>query len=114
MNKYLEFIKFALDEISKIDDIETITISKSYGVIFLLNFEIKFKKLGSKTFQIAYSIGNGDKYMPRYERYEDIHLRNQIIEQVEKFKSKEIIECKEKIEFYSKKLKALQKRRENE
>ena len=114
MNEHLNFIKFALEGISKIDDIETINISKSYGVIFLLNFEVKFSKLGLKTFQIAYSISNGDKYTPIYERYEEVHLRNQIIEQVENFKSKEIIECKEKIEFYSKKLKALQKRRENE
>lgn len=114
MNEYLDFIKFALEEISKVDDIETINILKSYGVIFLLNFEIKFKKLGSKTFQITYSIGNGDKYMPRYERYEEKHLRSQIIEQIEKFKNKEITECEEKIEFYSKKLKTLKKGRENE
>lgn len=114
MNEYLDFIKFALDEISKIDDIETINISKSYGVIFLLNFEIKFKKLGSETFQIAYSISNGDKYTPYYTKYEEIHLRNQIVEKVKDFKNKEITECEEKIEFYSKKLKLLQKRRENE
>nr|DAN63688.1 MAG TPA: hypothetical protein [Herelleviridae sp.] len=113
MNEHLNFIKFALDEISKIDDIETISISKQYGVIFLLNFEIKFKKLGSKTFQITYSISNGDKYTPRYSNYDEVHLREQIIEKVKDFKNKEITECEDKIEFYSKKLKVLKKGREN-
>ena len=114
MNEYLNFIKFALDEISKIDDIETINISKSYGVIFLLNFEIKFKKLGSETFQIPYAVGNGDKYTPIYEKVSEEIMRKQIKTQVKEFKDSEIIECEEKIEFYLNKFKELKKRRENE
>lgn len=114
MNEHLDFIKFALDEISKVDGIETINISKSYGVIFLLNFEIKFKKLGSKTFQIAYSISNGDKYTPIYENYDEKHMRKQIKNQVREFKDSELIDCEEKIEFYLNKLEKLKKWRENE
>lgn len=111
MNEHLDFIKFALEEISKVDEIETINISKSYGFIFCLNFEVSFKKLGSETFQIAYSVSNGDKITPYYTKYEEVHLRNQIIEQVREFKDRELTECEEKIEFYSKKLKKLKEER---
>lgn len=114
MNEYLDFIKFALDEISKIDDIETINISKSYGVIFLLNFEIKFKKLGSEIFQIVYSISDGDKYTPIYEKVSEEIMRKQIKNQVKDFKNSELINCEKEIEFYLKKLEKLKKWRENE
>lgn len=114
MNEYLDFIKFALDEISKVDEIEIINISKYYGIIFCLNFEVSFKKLGSETFQIPYAVGNGDKYTPIYEKVNEEIMRKQIKNQVKDFKNSELINCEEKIEFYLKKLEKLKKWRENE
>lgn len=114
MNEHLNFIKFALDEISKVDDIESINISKDCGYTHCLVFKVNFNKLGLKTFQVAYSISDGDKYTPYYTKYEEIHLKNQIVEKVREFKDREIIECEDKIEFYSKKLKVLKKRRKYE
>ena len=45
MNEYLDFIKFAIDEISKVDDIKSINISQFYGYVFCLDFKVKFNKL---------------------------------------------------------------------
>lgn len=114
MNEYLDFIKFALDEISKIDDIESINISQFYGYAFCLDFKVKFNKLGSNVFRVMYSISNGDRYMPMYTKYSEENMRKQIKDLVKEFKDREMTECEEKINFYIKKLEEINKRRKYE
>lgn len=114
MNEYLDFIKFALDEISKIDDIESINISQFYGYMFCLDFKVKFNKLGSKVFRVYYSVSNGDRYTPMYEKISDKGMRKHLKDLIKEFKDSEITECEEKINFYINKLEEINKRRKYE
>ena len=40
MNEYLEFIKFSLNEISKVDDIESININEFGGYTSGIEFDV--------------------------------------------------------------------------
>lgn len=114
INECLDFIKFALEEISKLDDIDNINISEFYGYAFCLDFKVKFNKLGSYTFRVQYSISNGDRYMPMYTKYSKENMREQLKDLIKEFKDSEITECEEKINFYLNKLEEINKRRKYE
>ena len=53
MNKYLDFIKFALDEFSKVDSIESITISEFGGYTSGIGFDVRFVRKGFNSFEVA-------------------------------------------------------------
>lgn len=53
MNKYLDFIKFALDEFNKVDSIESITISEFGGYTSGIGFDVRFVRKGFNSFKVA-------------------------------------------------------------
>ena len=105
MNEYLEFIKFALDEFSKVDSIETITISEFGGYTNGIEFDVWFIKKGFKSFKVASWVVSDN-----FQTGDDIsneNMRKCLKEQIEKFikKSNELKELEEKKNYYEKELK---------
>lgn len=109
MNKYLDFIKFALDEFSKIDSIESINISEFGGYTNGIEFEVWFNKKGFNSFKVASWIVSGN--FQTGDDISDESMRKCLKEQIEKFinKNKELKELEEKKNYYEKELNEIKK-----
>lgn len=104
MNKYLDFIKFALDEFSKVDSIESITISEFGGYTSGIRFDVWFVKKGFNSFEVASWVVSGN-----FQTGDDISeesMRKCLREQIEKFinRDKELKELEEKKNYCEKEL----------
>lgn len=109
MNEYLDFIKFALDEFSKVDTIESITIDEFGGYTSGIDFSVWFARKGFNSFKVASWIVNGN-----FQTGDDISeesMRKCLKEQIEKFinKNKELKELEEKKNYYEKELDGIKK-----
>lgn len=109
MNKYLDFIKFALDEFSKVDTIESITVSEFGGYTSGIEFEVWFVRKGFNSFKVASWVVSGN-----FQTGDDISeesMRKCLKEQIEKFinKSNELKELEEKKNYYEKELNEIKK-----
>lgn len=104
MNKYLDFIKFALDEFNKVDTIESITISEFGGYTSGIKFEVWFVRKGFNSFEIASWVVSGN-FQTGNEISEE-NMRKCLKEQIEKFinRSKELKELEEKKNYCEKEL----------
>lgn len=93
MREYLDFIKFALDEFSKIDGFESINISEFLGQIKGIEFEVWFKR-GFKSFKIS----------------SEESMEKCLKEQIEKFikREKELKDLEDKKSYYEKELKHIE------
>ena len=60
MNKYLDFIKFALDEFSKVDTIESMTIDEFGGYTSGIGFDVWFARKGFNSFKVASWVVSGN------------------------------------------------------
>lgn len=109
MNEYLDFIKFALDEFSKIDSIESITINEFVGYTNGVEFEVWFNKKGFKSFKVASWIVSGN--FQTGDDISDESMRKCLKEQIEKFinRDKELKELEEKKNYYEKELDKIKK-----
>lgn len=104
MNKYLDFIKFALDEFSKVDTIESITISEFGGYTSGIKFEVWFVRKGFNSFEVASWVVSGN--FQTGDEISEENMRKCLKEQIEKFinKSKELKELEEKKNYCEKEL----------
>lgn len=104
MNKYLDFIKFALDEFSKVDSIESITISEFGGYTSGIEFEVWFVRKGFNSFEVASWIVSGN--FQTGDEISEESMRKCLKEQIEKFinRSKELKELEEKKNYCEKEL----------
>lgn len=110
MNEYLDFIKFALDEFSKVDSIESITISEFGGYTRGIEFEVWFVRKGFNSFKIASWVVSGN-----FQTGDDISgesMRKCLKEQIEKFinKSKDLKELENKRDDYERELKEIKEK----
>lgn len=110
MNKYLDFIKFALDEFSKVDSIESITISEFGGYTSGIEFEVWFVRKGFNSFKVASWVVSGN-----FQTGDDISgesMRKCLKEQIEKFinKSKDLKELENKRDDYERELKEIKEK----
>lgn len=104
MNEYLDFIKFALDEFSKVDTIESINIDEFGGYTSGIRFDVWFVKKGFNSFEVANWIVSGN-----FQTGDDISeesMRKCLKEQIEKFinRDKELKELEEKKNYCEKEL----------
>lgn len=109
MNKYLDFIKFALDEFSKIDTIESINIDEFSGYTNGIEFDVWFVRKGFNSFKVANWVVSFN-----FQTGDDISeesMRKCLKEQIEKFinKNKELKELEEKKNYYEKELDNIKK-----
>jgi hypothetical protein len=104
MNEYLDFIKFALDEFSEVDSIESITISEFGGYTSGIEFEVWFVRKGFNSFKVASWVVSGN-FQTGNEISEE-NMRKCLKEQIEKFinRSKELKELEEKKNYCEKEL----------
>lgn len=104
MNEYLDFIKFALDEFSKIDSIDSITIDEFGGYTSGIDFSVWFNKKGFKSFKVANWVVSGN--FQTGDDISDESMRKCLKEQIEKFikKNKELKELEEKKNYCEKEL----------
>lgn len=104
MNEYLDFIKFALDEFSKVDSIESITISEFGGYTRGIEFEVWFVRKGFNSFKVASWVVSGN--FQTGDEISDESMRKCLKEQIEKFinRSKELKELEEKKNYCEKEL----------
>mgnify|MGYP003081965332 FL=1 len=104
MNKYLDFIKFALDEFSKVDSIESITISEFGGYTSGIKFEVWFVRKGFNSFEVASWVVSGN--FQTGDKISEESMRKCLKEQIEKFinRSKELKELEEKKNYCEKEL----------
>lgn len=104
MNKYLDFIKFALDEFSKVDTIESITIDEFGGYTSGIKFEVWFVRKGFNSFEVASWIVSGN--FQTGDEISEESMRKCLKEQIEKFinRSKELKELEEKKNYCEKEL----------
>lgn len=104
MNKYLDFIKFALDEFSKVDSIESITISEFGGYTSGIEFEVWFVRKGFNSFEVASWVVSGN--FQTGDEISEENMRKCLKEQIEKFinRSKELKELEEKKNYCEKEL----------
>lgn len=111
MNEYLDFIKFALDEISKIDDINSIEISEKYVTIYEFEFKVSFKKLGLKYFYIPFKLIVKDNFMLSYKYVDMNTMKDDLISKIDDFKKEyDLKELNKVIDFYENELKKLKER----
>lgn len=104
MNKYLDFIKFALDEFSKVDTIESININKFNNYTKSIEFDVWFDRKGYNLFKIdSRSVSDNFK---TGDDISDENMRKCLKEQIEKFinRNKELKDLKEKKNYYEKEL----------
>lgn len=109
MNKYLDFIKFALDEFSKVDTIESITIDEFGGYTSGIGFDVWFARKGFNSFKVASWIVSGN-----FQTGDDISeesMRKCLKEQIEKFinRDKELKELEKKKNYYEEELNKVKK-----
>jgi hypothetical protein len=104
MNEHLDFIKFALDEFSKIDSIESITISEFGGYTNGIEFEVWFVRKGFNSFKVASWVVSGN--FQTGDEISEESMRKCLKEQIEKFikKEKELKELEGKKNYYEKEL----------
>ena len=104
MNEYLDFIKFALDEFSKVDSIESITISEFGGYTRGIEFEVWFVRKGFNSFKVASWVVSGN--FQTGDEISEESMRKCLKEQIEKFinRSKELKELEEKKNYCEKEL----------
>lgn len=104
MNKYLDFIKFALDEFNKVDSIESITISEFGGYTSGIEFEVWFVRKGFNSFKVASWVVSGN--FQTGDEISEESMRKCLKEQIEKFinRSKELKELEEKKNYCEKEL----------
>lgn len=104
MNEYLDFIKFALDEFSKVDTIESITISEFGGYTSGIKFEVWFVRKGFNSFEVASWVVSGN--FQTGDEISEENMRKCLKEQIEKFinRSKELKELEEKKNYCEKEL----------
>ena len=109
MNEYLEFIKFALDEISKVDDIEDININEFGGYTSGIGFDVWFVRKGFKSFKVASWVVSGN--FQTGDDISDESMKKCLKEQIEKFikKNNELKELEEKKNYYEKELNEIKK-----
>ena len=109
MNKYLDFIKFALDEFSKIDTIESINIDEFGGYTSGIGFDVWFVRKGFNSFKVANWVVSGN--FQTGDDISDESMRKCLREQIEKFikKNKELKELEEKKNYYEKELDEIKK-----
>ena len=109
MNKYLDFIKFALDEFSKIDSIGSMSINKFNNYTKSIEFDVWFDRKGYNLFKIdSRSVNDNFK---TGDDISDESMRKCLREQIEKFinKNKELKELEEKKNYYEKELNEIKK-----
>lgn len=109
MNEYLDFIKFALDEFSKVDIIESINIDELGGYTGGIGFDVWFVRKGFKSFKVASWVVSGN-----FQTGDDISEESMgkcLKEQIEKFinRNKELKELEEKKNYYEKELDDIKK-----
>ena len=109
MNEHLDFIKFALDEFSKVDTIESINIDELGGYTSGIGFDVWFVRKGFNSFKVASWVVSGN-----FQTGDDISeesMRKCLKEQIEKFinKDKELKELEEKKNYYEKELDNIKK-----
>ena len=109
MNEYLDFIKFSLDEFSKIDNIESINIDEFGGYTSGIEFDVWFVKKGFNSFKVASWVVSSN-----FQTGDDISeesMRKCLKEQIEKFiiRNKELKELEEKKNYYEKELDDIKK-----
>jgi hypothetical protein len=104
MNEYLDFIKFALDEFSKVDSIESITISEFGGYTSGIGFDVWFARKGFNSFKVASWVVSGN--FQTGDEISEESMRKCLKEQIEKFinRSKELKELEEKKNYCEKEL----------
>lgn len=104
MNEYLDFIKFALDEFSKVDSIESITISEFGGYTSGIGFDVWFVRKGFNSFEVASWVVSGN--FQTGDEISEESMRKCLKEQIEKFinRSKELKELEEKKNYCEKEL----------
>lgn len=110
MNEYLEFIKFALDEFSKVDTIESINIDEFGGYTSGIRFDVWFVKKGFNSFEVANWVVSDN-----FQTGDDISgesMRKCLKEQIEKFinKSKDLKELENKRDDYERELKEIKEK----
>lgn len=110
MNKYLDFIKFALDEFSKVDSIESITISEFGGYTSGIEFEVWFVRKGFNSFKVASWVVSGN--FQTGDEISDDSMRKCLKEQIDKFinKSKDLKELESKRDDYERELKEIKEK----
>lgn len=110
MNEYLDFIKFALDEFSKVDSIESITISEFGGYTSGIKFEVWFVRKGFNSFEVASWIVSGN--FQTGDEISDDSMRKCLKEQIDKFinKSKDLKELENKRDDYERELKEIKEK----
>lgn len=109
MNKHLDFIKFALDEFSKIDSIESITINEFGRYTDSIEFDIWFNEKEFNSFKVVSCVVNSD--LRTGDDISEESMRKCLKEQIDKFinRSKELKELKEKKNYYEKELNEIKK-----
>ena len=109
MNEHLDFIKFALDEFSKVDTIESINIDEFGGYTSGIGFDVWFVRKGFNSFKVASWVVSGN-----FQTGDDISeesMKKCLREQIEKFvnRSKELKELEDKKKYYEKELDDIKK-----
>jgi hypothetical protein len=109
MNKYLDFIKFALDEFTKIDTIDSITISEFGGYTNGIEFEVWFNRKGFKSFKVASWVVSGN--FQTGDKISEESMRKCLKEQIKKFinKSNKLKELEKKKNYYEEELNKIKK-----
>lgn len=110
MNEYLEFIKFALDELNKVDTIESITISEFGGYTSGIEFEVWFVRKGFNSFKVASWVVSGN--FQTGDEISDDSMRKCLKEQIDKFinRSKDLKELENKRDDYERELKEIKEK----
>lgn len=110
MNKYLDFIKFALDEFNKVESIESITISEFGGYTSGIGFDVRFVRKGFNSFKVASWVVSGN--FQTGDEISEESMRKCLKEQIEKFinKSKDLKELENKRDDYERELKEIKEK----
>lgn len=110
MNEYLDFIKFALDEFSKVDSIESISISEFGGYTSGIEFKVWFVRKGFNSFEVASWVVSGN--FQTGDEISDDSMRKCLKEQIDKFinKSKDLKELENKRDDYERELKEIKEK----
>lgn len=109
MNEHLNFIKFALDEFSKVDTIKSISINEFGWYTTGIGFDVNFSRIGFKLFKVANWVVSGN-----FQTGDDISeegMRKCLKEQIDKFinKSNGLKELEKKKNYYEKELDEIKK-----
>lgn len=109
MNEHLNFIKFALDEFSKVDTIKSISINEFGWYTTGIGFDVNFSRIGFKLFKVANWVVSGN-----FQTGDDISeegMRKCLKEQIDKFinKSNGLKELEKKKNYYEEELNKIKK-----